>query len=529
MTSIVKLKSGDRIYLYESISFRNKEGKPRNKRVLIGKIDPISGNPVYKTEYLERMAENGTPIEIPPTNPIFSINDVQKSIVKEYGTFYLLNHIAESTGLLAALQQAVPKYWQELFMLACYLLSSGDPFLYCESWIHETESLPVGSMASQRISELLSDLTNNEREAFYQAWCQLRSEQEYLALDITSISSYSELIDDVEWGYNRDHEPLPQINLCMLMGEKSKLPIYQTIYSGSLKDVSTLKTTLSKIDALSGGKPLLLVMDKGFFSKKNINDLLDSDKLRFVIAVPFRTNFAKDRVENERKEIDCVENTLVIGSDSIRAVSKQDVWNEDQPIYVHSYYNVLKATKIREDLYAHVVLLKELAQKNPTDENLKDEFEKYLLIQPFEETPQGYTVTINNRAINDELQHAGWMVLISNDIANKKEALLIYHQKDVVEKGFLRFKKSLDLGRLRVHRENSMQNKTFVGFLALIMLSQIHNVMLDQNLYKNMTMKSLLMTLSKLRVQHINDVRILFPLTKQQKSIFKAFGVDQPV
>jgi hypothetical protein len=32
-----------------------------------------------------------------------------------------------------------------------------------------------------------------------------------------------------------------------------------------------------------------------------------------------------------------------------------------------------------------------------------------------------------------------------------------------------------------------------------------------------------------LRVQHINDVRILFPLTKQQKSIFKAFGVDQPV
>ena len=137
-------------------------------------------------------------------------------------------------------------------MLACYLVSSGDPFLYCESWIRETECLPVGSMSSQRISELLSDLTNNEREAFYQAWCQLRSEQEYLALDITSISSYSELIDDVEWGYNRDHEPLPQINLCMLMGEKSKLPIYQTIYSGSLKDVSTLNTTLSKIDALSG-------------------------------------------------------------------------------------------------------------------------------------------------------------------------------------------------------------------------------------------------------------------------------------
>lgn len=529
MTSIVKLKSGDKIYLYESFSFRNAEGKPRNKRVMIGKIDPVSGNPIYKSNYLERMAENGTPIEISPTNPVFSVNDVRNSTVKEYGAYYLLNQIAESTGLLDSLQQAMPKYWQELFMLACYLVSSGEPFLYCESWISETESLPVGSMSSQRISELLSDLTINEREAFYQAWCQLRSEQEYLALDITSISSYSELIDDVEWGYNRDHEALPQINLCMLMGEKSKLPIYQAIYSGSLKDVSTLKTTLAKIDALSGGKPLLLVMDKGFFSMKNINDLLGTNQLRFVMAVPFLTNFAKDQVENEKKEIDCVENTLVIGSNSIRAVTKNGVWIEDQPIYVHTFYNVLKAMKIREDLYAHVVLLKELAQKNPTDEKLKDEFEKYLFIELSEESPQEYEVTLNKNAINVELQHAGWMVLISNDIANKKDALLIYHQKDVVEKGFLRLKKSLDLGRLRVHRENSMQNKTFVGFLALILLSQIHNVMLDQNLYRTMTMKKLLMTISKLRVQYINGVRILFPLTKQQKLIFKAFGVDLPM
>ena len=99
----------------------------------------------------------------------------------------------------------------------------------------------------------------------------------------------------------------------------------------------------------------------------------------------------------------------------------------------------------------------------------------------------------------------------------------------LLKKGFLRFKNSLDLGRLRVHRENSTQNKTFVGFLALILLSQIHKVMLDHGLYKKMTMKKLLMTLSKLRVQEINGTRILFPLTKEQKGIYKAFGVDEPV
>jgi len=149
-------------------------------------------------------------------------------------------------------------------MLACYLISSGDPFLYCEEWIKDTECLPVGSMSSQRISELLAAIKPQEREGFYKSWCSYRSEQEYLALDITSTSSYSELVDDVEWGYNRDHEDLPQINICMLMGETSRLPVYQTVYSGSLKDVSTLRTTLSKFDSITTAVQCLSSWTRGF-------------------------------------------------------------------------------------------------------------------------------------------------------------------------------------------------------------------------------------------------------------------------
>ena len=529
MSSIVRHKVGDKTYLYESISFRNEAGKPRNMRTIIGKIDPVSGNPVYKPEYLERVAEKGTPVALLPCHPIFSMDDVRSSSIKEYGAFYLLNHIAGESGLLASLQEALPTYWQEMFTLACYLLCSGDPFLYCESWVGDTECLPVGSMSSQRISELLIAVTSQQRELFYQSWCNLRSEREYLALDITSVSSYSKLIDEVEWGYNPDHEQLPQINLCMLMGASSMLPIYQTIYSGSLKDVSTLKTTLAKMDTVSRGKPLLLVMDKGFYSAGNITDLLGNSLLRFIIAIPFTAGFAKKQVSGERKDIDCVDNTIVIGSDSIRGVSKLRSWNNEQRLFVHVYYNALKAMKAREELYAHVTVLKERAQEDPAFALQQDEYKKYLLIRHSEKAASGYTVNIKKEIIDKELSHAGWMVLLSNHISDAKEALLIYRGKDVVEKGFLRFKHSLDLGRLRIHRENSMQNKTFVCFLALILLSKIHKVMLEQGLYKKMTLKKLLMILSKLRVQVINGTRILFPLTKEQKNIYKAFSMDEPV
>ena len=71
-----------------------------------------------------------------------------------------------------------------------------------------------------------------------------------MALDITSISSYSRPIQSCKWGYNRDHEDLPQINLCALFGETVRLPVYQTSYHGSLKDISTLRTTLAKDSTL---------------------------------------------------------------------------------------------------------------------------------------------------------------------------------------------------------------------------------------------------------------------------------------
>jgi transposase len=121
------------------------------------------------------------------------------------------------------------------------------------------------------------------------------------------------------------------------------------------------------------------------------------------------------------------------------------------------------------------------------------------------------------------------MVLISNHVKDAKEALRIYRAKDVVEKGFLKLKNNLDLNRLRVHGDTTMRAKVFVGFIALIMLSHIHNVMLKKGLYKNMTKLELIRHMEKFRVQYIKGNRILFPISKIQKTILDAFGVKYPL
>ena len=131
--------------------------------------------------------------------------------------------------------------------------------------------------------------------------------------------------------------------------------------------------------------------------------------------------------------------------------------------------------------------------------------------------------------LNRELETVGWMVLISNHVEDCRRALEIYRAKDVVEKGFMRLKNSIDLGRLRVHSQNRMQGKVFIGFIALVLMSHMNKIMLEKGLYKKMTMKGLILEMRKLRVQRIRGRRILYPLSKSHKEIFQAFGVTEPM
>ena len=530
MASLVTQKVGNYTYLYESMSYRNSEGKPRNKRTTVGKIDPITGRHIYKPEYLERMVAEGRPVKTTQVAASFTVEDILRSTIRDYGAFYLFQELAERMRLMAVLQKVFPGCWEEIFNLSAYLISTGDPFAYCEDWLATTEALPAGSMSSQRISELLASINQDERDGFYRMWCSIRSEVEYLALDITSTSSYSELVDSVEWGYNRDGDRLPQINICLLMGYQSRYPIYQTVFSGSLKDVSTLKTTMGTFQALAGRKPMIAVMDKGFFSAKNVNAMLSNQQqVDFMIAVPFNNKFAKEMVKGEGKGIDTLSNTIICGKESLRAVTKLRCWGNRGKVYAHVYYNAKKAQGIREDLYAHVARLRDRAKAQPEKCASDKEFAKYLIIRRSEKESSGYTVNLREDVVEAELETAGWLVVISNFVADAAEAIKIYREKDIVEKGFLRLKNALDLGRLRVHSETNMQNKVFIGFISLILLSGIHNVMSEKKLYSKMTMKKMILTLSRLRLQMVNGARVLFHVTKEQRLIFEAFGIDAPV
>ena len=93
MSTIIKSKSGNNIYLYESESYRE-NGKVKNRRRIVGKVDSVTGEHIYKPEYIEEKGV-GTFDNSAHNQRVYSVNDVKKSKVTEYGVFLLLDEIAK--------------------------------------------------------------------------------------------------------------------------------------------------------------------------------------------------------------------------------------------------------------------------------------------------------------------------------------------------------------------------------------------------------------------------------------------------
>jgi hypothetical protein len=548
VSSITKQRIGKYTYLDLSESYWNSEKqRPDNNKTRIGKIDLLTGKPVYKQEYLDKLVAEGKSTEgmmlwdsktevrgSASADRVDITETVQTALdsVKDFGVVYFLRELSTKIGLLDILRDTLPDVWEEVFALACYLITEDKPVMYCEDWIASNAGLDVGSMSSQRISDLHVAFGCSERNSFYQSWSRLIREREYIALDITSVSSYSERIEACEWGYNRDGEDLPQINICMLFGEDSKLPVYQTVYSGSLRDVSTLKSTVSEFTSLTGSSDIMIVMDKGFFSAKNINMLLDSEKdglhCHFLISVPFTNQFAKDFVESERIDIDRIENVVLTNGSPIRGIHKLHDWGDDVQLNSHVFFNPEKAVRERNELFGYVTSLARQATADPYNEKLAAEYARYLIVRKVQKNSRDVTVSIREDVVAKELGTTGWFILLSNCIKDSQIAHDIYRMKDVVEKSFLRYKNNLGLKRLRVHSDERMQNKIFIAFIALIITSAIHETMKRKCLYKHMTLHKLILTLAKLKSTTINGKDILRPMTKEQVDILKAFDIRIP-
>ena len=509
---VVKKRMGDKTYIYYATAvYRNKKGQPTADRVSIGRYDDETGMLIPNRNYYEIYLKKPAP----------SMQGMCSS-----GTYAAFRGVCDHLGLTKILKSYFPENWELMLTAAQYMLSEGNVMYYLKDYTESHKTSVRENVDDARISRMFSELRKEDMLLFFREWMRVKKSGEYIAYDVTSFSSYGKGIPELEWGYNRNREKLPQINMGMYYGEKSGLPLYYRIYPGSISDKTHLKHMVSDNCFIENQKARF-VMDRGFYSAENLQYLV-SEGCRFVIALPRSLKYCAELIRKHRGEL--IDHSQYRLGNGLPYGKAFDVTELGFRMRVHLYYSPEKAVLESESLYELLDRQeRELSMmEEPPDRKLR--YDRYFHINRARDGKLGYIR--NYKAIDEQLAQGGFFLIAETDFKKTSgEILELYRRRDVVEKSFDDLKNELDMKRLRCHGSETAQGKTFVAFLALIVRSYMLGKltpMLRQNSYPFQKILLELDKISSFTLSANAKPLLTNPLSKLQRTIFETLEIPIP-
>lgn len=503
--------SGKTYVYYVTAAYRNEKGKPTCDRISIGRLDEETGKLIPNRNYYEVYLGKPKPVT---------------AGIQDYGVADVFEKVSRKLGVTKLLRRYFPENADEMLTAAQYILSEGNVMYYLDEYTQTHRTAEKGVMRNEQCSKTFASLRQEDMQLFFREWMKQKKQGEYLAYDVTSISSYSKNIRELEWGYNRDKERLPQINMGMYYGEESKLPLYYRVYPGSISDKAHLKYMVAD-NAFINRKHTRFVMDRGFYSKENLQ-YLTAGGYRFVIALPGSLKYCQEIIEKHGQElINHSEYRLGPGQPYGKSYESTALGFR---MKIHLYYDPEKALRESGALYD---LLE--AQENdlrgmeePPDRKLH--YDRYFYINRSKDGKLGFVR--NYKAIDAALRSCGFFLIGETDFKKTTaEILEIYRRRDTIEKSFDNLKNELDMKRIRSQSTETAQGKLFVSFLALIVQAYLLRELKPYMQKNELTLRNILLELDKMKTilyPGAHEPRLLNPPSKRQREIYALLGVPEP-
>jgi transposase len=512
MSYIIEKRVGNSTYLYETTSYWDSEKKqPRQKRVYLGKKDPQTGEAVRPRQRLPRLS-------------------------KDYGNVYLLQHMADRIGLSPLLKRVFPADYRTLLALMFFDISEAHPLYLFPSWAEATALPAIPTFTSKTLTSFTRKLGQMEAERFEfsKQWRHLLGEVRAIVFDITSLSSYSALLSEIEWGYNRDHEKLPQLNLGILYAQHANQPFYYRVYPGSITDVSTLKNIVTSLH-LFAVQDTLFVMDRGFYSATNVSHMKHA-QLTFLIPLPKSVTLFSSLLSKHARQLTNPTNSFLFNDEVLYHVQDSITINTVN-LQAHLFFNPQQRSEQTARFLKKILALEHLAKQQTF--HTPKEARRYLSKQmkgasDFFNVTGGKAgqieITRKPRTLARRMTKMGTTVMLTNHALLSPENMLThYRQKDSLEKMFDTLKNEFDSNRLRGSTKETVEGRLFLKFLALILYSAIATTMRAQHLFQQYTIRELMYELKKLRLITMTDeTSFLTEVSKRQRKIFQKFDVKIP-
>ncbi len=517
MSFIFNRKSGNSVYSYRITGYRDKEtGKVRQKREYLGVLDPGTGE--VSTPRRDKWAGRAA---------------VVSGVAHAVGECSRANRLRET--LDAALGEEAGG---GAFALAAYCATEGAPMYLYENWAHSMEGMAGSAMSSRKVSVFLRRLGEDEkgRAAFWEAWSRLHGRNRNLVFDITSISTHSKGLELDEFGYNRDGESLPQVNVGMVYSDRPGTPLGYKVYPGSVGDVSTVKSLIHYLEHDLGLPKARLVLDRGFFSAANIRGL-DSAGHDYLIPLPSGLAVARELLR---------ETEGAFGDESAyfefngRLMAHAEACRD----YAGDFrrFHVFVDFRRRSDETKALLARLKTVEERFADQKFSDAGEAEAFVESvakgtagllkFRKAGRRVGIARDSAAIHQRAMRFGKFILLPRNFGREPLPMLAdYFRRDGVEKFFDTLKNEMDSGRGRVHSQEAFDGRLFVHMLGLIIHGEMTGrIKANEKATKlKMAFPEVVSNLKRLRrTRSADGAGSLGELTKKQRLIFAALGIDPP-
>jgi len=449
-------KIGNNYYVYRSTTYWDKKEKKRRK----------------KSEYVGKLTREGL-IEkkkkvVEAEEAAVKEEEKKKVTVKQYGNALLLHSVMKD--LIPLLK--VFDSWKEIYALALTRVMGYVPLKRVKAVWEKLYLNLDPNLSPKKLSEVLKEVGLN-REAQNAVFRALMNDKHFV-YDLSVVFTRSS-INLAEIGYNKDGVCVPQINLALLYSVNG-LPAMIRALPGSVKDVVTLYATVEEIRA-SFDSDLILILDRGFFSQKVMDFLLDK-KISFVI--PARRNSRLYEVEIDLNE--------------------------------HFFYRdrLIKAGKAR-DKNCYLYLFEDVTLRAEEEVNL------YRMLD------EG---RISREELSRRLERAGKILLVSSMDVKPEEIFAMYKQRVSVEKAFDVYKNLLHADRMYLQSDEAVFGHIFISFLALYGYCKLQQMLRNAGLLNKVSPMDLLEEFSKVYMVKIGEKEIMSEVPRKVRVLDEKLGLN---
>ena len=388
--------------------------------------------------------------------------------------------------------------------------------------------------SDSKVSSFLNGITDDQSVGFLNDWNATHDHREkiYISYDATNKNSQAGDLELVEYGKPKVDTGDPIFNYAIAYDTKNAKPLFYEAYPGSIADVSQLEYMLGKAKGY-GYKNIGFILDRGYFSKDNIR-MMDEYGYDFVLMVKGMSTLVDELVLGHKGMFEDDRNYAIRRHHVYGMTVKRKLYADDgKERYFHIYHSTGKEHGEREELETRLEKMEKAIEKlkeaqgepGPGILRYYDAF--------YDRDGKLMAAREKKDVIQRELRLCGYFVLVTSEKMTAQEALDLYYSRDASEKLFRGDKSYLGDKSMRVYSDESMSAKIFIEFIALIVRNRIYTRLKEEmdrldGKPNFMTVPAALKELDKIEMVRGFDglYRMDHAVTKTQKTILKAFGVD---